>query len=109
MKLSDLQRYYEGPFGVTKSTEGEYLKLKEVENLFNKLLSGEKIIKPCPCCGNLDPEVVEYPEQENEIYTYFSKRYSVLCRYQEDGQGCGLESGHYKTEEEAVEAWEKRV
>lgn len=104
MKLEDLQRYSDQPFGVGRDENGPYLRLKDVE----KLLNGEEILKPCPCCGNEDPVITEYPEQENEVYTYYSKRYSVLCRYEEDGSECGLESGHHKTKEEAVDAWERR-
>lgn len=104
MKLEDLQKYSDQPFGIAKDDDGPYLRYKDVE----KLLNGEEILKPCPCCGNEDPEILEYPVQENKVYTYYSKRYSVLCRYEEDGSGCGLESGHYKTKEEAIDAWEKR-
>ena len=105
MKLSDLQRYSDQPFGVGRDDNGPYLLLSDVE----KLLKGERIIKPCPCCGNRNPVLTTYPPQENEVYTYHSDRFSVLCRYDGDGSGCGLESGHYKTADEAIEAWERRT
>lgn len=105
MELCNLQRYGDLPFGVGRKDDGEYLKYSDVE----KLLNGERILKPCPCCGNKDPEIVEYPPQENDVRIYHSKRYSVLCRFNDGPEGCGLESGHYKTEDEAVEAWERRV
>lgn len=100
MNLLDLQRYYEGPFGIHTSDDGPYLKFRDVE----KLISGEIIIKHCPCCGNEDPEISEY----NITDQNFTKKYAVLCRYSEEGPGCGLESGHYKTAEEAIFAWEMR-
>ena len=65
-------------------------------------------MKKCPFCGSDDLIIREYPEQENEVLTYFSKRYSVLCIYTGDEKGCGAESGHYKSEDEAIENWERR-
>ena len=66
-------------------------------------------LKSCPFCGGIDLIIREYPEQENEAYTYFSKRYSVLCIYTGDEKGCGSESGHFKSENEAIEMWNQRV
>ena len=67
------------------------------------------IIKPCPFCGNKDLAFVNYSPQENEVYIYFVKRFAIHCRYTGEAQGCGTESGHYKSKDEAIEAWNKRV
>ena len=63
---------------------------------------------PCPFCGGV-VDVVKIPIQENEVYTYFSDRYCVRCEYTGMEQGCGVESGHYKTIVEAIMAWNTRV
>lgn len=68
------------------------------------MIEAEKL-NPCGC-GNT-PVLRIYPEQENEVYTYFSKRYSYICNYQEGG--CGMESGHYKYEEEARDCWNTAI
>lgn len=65
-------------------------------------------LKSCPCCGSTDLLIKEYPVQKNEVFTYFSKRYAVLCVYTGDEKGCGLESGHFKSENEAVLYWNTR-
>ena len=61
----------------------------------------ERVLKPCPFCGG-----------EATIRILRGKdgwrdRYAVLCRYDEGG--CGAESGLYHYEEEAIEAWNRRV
>lgn len=63
-------------------------------------------LKPCPFCGCKELIISEYFPQENEVYTYFSKRYAIKCDYNEGG--CGCESGHYKSLEEAISNWNSR-
>ena len=66
-------------------------------------------LKKCPCCGG-DPRVVIYKANSLEHpHTYFSHRYAIQCEYTGEDKGCGMESGHYKTLDEAIETWERRV
>lgn len=65
-------------------------------------------LEPCPCCGNAQVRIVVYPKQTNETYIYFTDRFAVQCEYTGDNQGCGLESGHFKSKEEAVDNWNWR-
>lgn len=63
--------------------------------------TSEQELKPCPFCGG-----------KATIRIFRGKdgwrdRYAVLCRYDEGG--CGAESGLYHYEEEAIEAWNRRV
>ena len=64
------------------------------------------IINICPCCGGM--AIVKEYDGRGPNYEYFTKRYAIQCEYTGDDQGCGLESGHYKTLEEAAEAWNRR-
>lgn len=64
----------------------------------------EKIyLKPCPFCGNPEVEIVLYKADGVRRYR---DRYAVLCYYS-DG-GCGAESGHFHSPEEAAENWNMR-
>lgn len=66
-----------------------------------------KILKKCPCCGG-DPRCMKYKADSDEHpFTYFSDRYAIQCEYTGDDKGCGMESGHYKTLDEAVDAWNR--
>lgn len=66
--------------------------------------------RECPFCGSVaNVDYAIYPEQQNQSYTYFSKRYSVRCYWNGSGKGCGAESGHFKTKAEAREHWNIRV
>jgi len=65
-------------------------------------------LRECPICGNKELIIKDYGPQDNEVYKYFSRRYSILCVYTGNGVGCGLESGHYKTPEEAIDIWKTR-
>jgi hypothetical protein len=67
------------------------------------------LVEPCPCCGSLDIVFIVYPKQENVNYTYFSERFAIRCNYTGDDKGCGLESGHYKSLDEAAESWNQRI
>ena len=58
-------------------------------------------LKPCPFCGN-KPTIRIFRGKDG-----WRDRYAVLCRYDEGG--CGAESGLYHYEDEAIEAWNRRV
>ena len=58
-------------------------------------------LKPCPFCGS-EPTIRIFRGKDG-----WRDRYAVLCRYDEGG--CGAESGLYHYEEEAIEAWNRRV
>ena len=60
-------------------------------------------LKPCPFCGYKEVYVRVY---EADGIRRFRRRYSVLCDYSYGG--CGSESGHYYTPEEAVVMWNQR-
>ena len=60
-------------------------------------------LKRCPFCGNPNVAVVKYAADGIRRYR---DRYAVLCDYTE--YGCGAESGHYHSAEEAEEAWNQR-
>lgn len=65
-------------------------------------------LKKCPCC-NGDPRCMKYKADSVEHpFTYFTDRYAIQCEYTGDVKGCGMESGHYKTIEEAAERWNLR-
>lgn len=51
------------------------------------------VLKPCPFCG----------EKAKHVYFKFTDTHSVLCR------NCGAESYEFGTEEEAIEAWNRRA
>ena len=64
----------------------------------------EKInLRPCPFCGNPNVRFWLHPA---DGYKTFTDRYAVLCHYMEGG--CGAESGHYHSPEEAAEHWNTR-
>lgn len=58
-------------------------------------------LKPCPFCGS-KPTIRIFRGKDG-----WRDRYAVLCRYDEGG--CGAESGLYHYEDEAIEAWNRRV
>ena len=58
-------------------------------------------LKKCPFCGN-EPTIRIFKGKDG-----WRDRYAVLCRY--DDGGCGAESGLYHYEEEAIEAWNRRI
>lgn len=58
-------------------------------------------LKLCPFCGS-EPTIRIFRGKDG-----WRDRYAVLCRYDEGG--CGAESGLYHYEEEAIEAWNRRV
>ena len=63
----------------------------------------ESRLKRCPFCGNPNVRIVKYAADGHKRFT---DRYAVLCDYTYNG--CGSESGHWKSAEEAVVAWNER-
>lgn len=62
----------------------------------------EKIEK-CPFCGNTNLEVVQKSEG---LHGEYGTGWIVRCNFLK--QGCGANGGARGTEEEAIEAWNKR-
>lgn len=60
-------------------------------------------LRACPLCGNPNVRIAAYAENGVERYMV---KYAVLCDWR-DG-GCGCESGHYTSREEAVTRWNER-
>ena len=60
-------------------------------------------LKACPFCGNNLLQLVEYKPDGVRRFTI---KYAVLCNY--EFGGCGTESGHYKSAEEAFANWNMR-
>ena len=61
-------------------------------------------IKKCPFCGGVDTFTVVYYPADGEVR--FRDRYAVLCDYRKGG--CGAESGHWHSPEEAILMWNTR-
>ena len=70
-------------------------------------------LKPCPFCGGTQLFVgtiaeIEMMDEDNPNYLHGKKTYSVVCDYLEGG--CGASSGGgARSEEEAIEAWNRRA
>lgn len=62
----------------------------------------DEYLEPCPFCGNSKPRGRIYFGQDG-----FRDRYAILCHYFEPG--CGAESGHYHTMQEAIDSWNRRT
>jgi len=60
-------------------------------------------LKPCPFCGYRGVDIRVYEADGKERFT---NKYAVLCDYRLGG--CGAESGHYRTPEEAIIMWNQR-
>lgn len=70
-----------------------------------------KELTPCPFCGNeklviLD-EGCNFEIYENSEIFENIPNYAVCCDFYRGG--CGATSGYRRTEEEAIEAWNRRV
>lgn len=60
-------------------------------------------LKPCPFCGGLESLRIKiYPNKD----TFEIEQYAIVCDHVHGG--CGSESGHYKTAENAVKFWNQR-
>ena len=64
-----------------------------------------KKLTPCPFCGNEKLVILE-ESTDSEIYENIIN-YAVCCDFHRGG--CGATSGYRISEEEAIEAWNKRV
>ena len=58
----------------------------------------EPKLKPCPFCGGKDVATM-----------LCGDGYYVVCYSRNKGKGCGSSTGWHETEQEAIEAWNKRV
>lgn len=56
-------------------------------------------LKPCPFCGSTS---VDVKDDYHPVPNYYA-----VCDYNKGG--CGASSGYCRTEEEAIEAWNRRV
>lgn len=81
--------------------EEEYRKLKEGAMTDTKLPENIQL-SPCPHCGNTQLVGRQYPGKDG-----FLDQFAILCHY--GNGGCGAESGHYHTLEEAMSNWNKRA
>lgn len=64
-----------------------------------------KELRRCPFCGNENLVVLE-ESTDSEIYENIIN-YAVCCDFHRGG--CGATSGYRISEEEAIEAWNKRA
>ena len=70
-------------------------------------------LKPCPFCGGTQLFVgtiaeIEMMDEGHTDYLLKSQNYAVVCNYIEGG--CGASSGgDARSEEEAIEAWNRRA
>ena len=64
-----------------------------------------KELTPCPFCGN-EKLVILDEGCSSEIYENIPN-YAVCCDFYRGG--CGATSRYHRTEEEAIEAWNRRV
>lgn len=62
-------------------------------------------LKPCPFCGG--EKVVVLEEGGNSEIFENIRNYIICCDF--NNGGCGATSGFRRTEEEAIEAWNKRA
>ena len=64
-----------------------------------------KELTPCPFCGNEKLFILD--EGYNSGAYENIPNYAVCCDFYRGG--CGATSGYRRTEEEAIEAWNRRV
>lgn len=64
-----------------------------------------KKLTPCPFCGNEKLFILD--EGDNSGAYENIPNYAVCCDFYRGG--CGATSGYRRTEEEAIEAWNRRV
>ena len=70
-------------------------------------------MKPCPFCGGTKLFVgtiaeIEMQDEDHEDFAFNRQLYSVVCDYQEGGCGASV-GGCRRSEQEAIEAWNRRV
>lgn len=64
-------------------------------------------LKPCPFCGSTNIIVSSCKEWEENYVGECEEYVAVICNSEEGG--CGANSGYCRTEEEAIEVWNRRV
>lgn len=62
-------------------------------------------LKPCPFCGNVNINV--YSAREIDDLPHIGLSYACLCNCHIGG--CGATGGYRITEDEAIEAWNRRI
>ena len=71
-------------------------------------------LKPCPFCGSkkapraLTVAECELMDSDDYDYEWSSKHFTVVCNMFKGGCGASVNSSN-ETEEEAIEAWNRRV
>ncbi len=66
----------------------------------------DKLLKPCPFCGNKNVEIVKYYK---DGVNRFSNKYAVQCPYTGHDEGCGGEGQMNKIKELSIKAWNTRT
>lgn len=68
-------------------------------------------LKPCPFCGNTNIHKTNCRELEDcahfEVCDTDILYFAYVCSVNHGG--CGATTGYYETEEEAIEAWNRRA
>lgn len=70
-------------------------------------LRSDIVLKACPFCGKNVAHTRHLCEGSTNINFSYPNYYEVICDYIEGGCGTTL-GGEYKTEEEAIKAWNTR-
>lgn len=77
------------------------------------MMSEKTELKPCPFCGNTNIRIALCSEltcdlQPNEYCEHCEGRtFGIICSALLNG--CGTASGLYKTKEQAIKAWNRRI
>ena len=64
-------------------------------------------MKSCPFCGMVDKLVID--EVHYRLDDIVIRQYRVCCSAEGDNTGCGASCGYQRTEEEAIERWNRRA
>ena len=71
------------------------------------MMAGMPKLKACPFCGRTDKLIIH--EIKNTFDDIAVTQYTVVCNASGDNTGCGGNCGYgHFTEEEAIEAWNRR-
>lgn len=68
-------------------------------------LEVERVLKPCPFCGEISPVRVCHASEINDGNT--SDTYTVICDYRNGG--CGSCSGYRESKQETIDIWNNRA